>query len=106
MYSSLPTSHRAARRAMRPSRRLSACGMGIAAAILCGCPAKGGLTPTPALPTVDYASLSDDELQASIGPKVNSFCGYCHPVPTPDLAPRESWRDIVDEGFKFHRNSP
>lgn len=73
-------------------------------------PASNGTTADPRLASKgakrDLAAISDADLAAQIGRQVDRFCGYCHPVPTPDLAPREAWHTEVKEGFEFHANSP
>ena len=52
------------------------------------------------------AKLSDEELEAQVGPQARAFCGRCHAMPDASEAPRDNWRQEVEQGYGFHRLSP
>jgi hypothetical protein len=79
------------------------CGSSPPAAVVL--PPPSSITPAPA-GVAKPVKLSDQELEARIGPQVNTFCSQCHAVPNGSEAPRHEWRDEVQQAYGFHANSP
>src|SRR5437660_1744660 len=38
--------------------------------------------------------------------QVHQFCGKCHAYPPPESFPRSAWREQVEQGYRFFRDSP
>lgn len=61
---------------------------------------------TPAKSAAEIARLSDAELDSTVGPEIQTFCSRCHALPQANEAPRENWRQEVEQAFGFHKQSP
>ena len=64
-----------------------------------GCDSAGS---SSARPPVSSAPVADDQ---AVTAAVNSFCGACHAVPSPDSFPRDDWYQEVQRGFDFYYRS-
>src|SRR6476660_9034601 len=69
-------------------------------------PAEVAVRQAKATAAEKLSKMSDEELDARLGPEVKSFCSHCHAAPEAAEAPREEWRHEVEQAYNFHKHSP